>query len=114
ITIGLALVLLIVILIWKNIEIRNIRGKAEREYQALKERAIKNIISTKEEQLKLMVKPYGWAVRSEMMRGNINQVNLYALDMINERNVMLIAIANDSGMIVSSTNKKDEESLLRP
>lgn len=43
-----------------------------------------------------------------MMKGNISQLNLYALDMIKEKNFLGIAIANDSGMIVSSTNKKDE------
>ena len=108
ITIGVALVLLIGIWIWKSIEIKNIRSKAESDYQELKGQAIRGIIASKEEQLKLLAKPYVWAVRAELMKGNINQVNLYALDMIKEKNIMRIAIANDSGMIVSSTNKKDE------
>ena len=37
-----------------------------------------------------------------------SQVNLYADDMIKEKNLPLIAVANDSGITVSSTNKKDE------
>lgn len=108
IIIGIALVLLITIWIWKSIEINNIRSKAESDYQGLKEQAIKGIVSTKEEQLKLLAKPYVWAVRTEMMKGNISQVNLYALDMIKEKYFIRIAIANDSGTIVSSTDKKDE------
>jgi len=108
ITIGIALVLLIAIWIWKSIEINNIRSKAENDYQALKEQAIKGIVTSKEEQLKLLAKPYVWAVRTEMMKGNISQVNLYALDMIKEKNFQRIAIADDSGIIVSSTDKKDE------
>ncbi|MEO7489287.1 MAG: hypothetical protein ABIU77_19390, partial [Ferruginibacter sp.] len=108
ITIGIALVLLITIWIWKSIEIKDIRSKTESDYQALKEQAIKGIVAAKEEQLKVLAKPYVWAVRTEMMKGNISQVNLYALDMIKENNFMRIAIANDSGIIVSSTNKKDE------
>lgn len=108
ITIGIALLLLIGIWVWKSIEIKNIKSKAESDYQALKEQAIEAIVTSREEQLKLLAKTYVWAVRTEMMRGNINQVNLYALDMIKEKNMMLIAIADDNGMIVSSTNKKNE------
>jgi len=108
ITIGVALVLLITFWIWKSIEISNVRGKAERDHQALKEQAIKGIVTLKEEQLKLLTIPYVWAVRTEMMKGNINQINLYALDLIKEKNFQRIAIANDSGIIVSSTDKKDE------
>jgi len=108
ITIGVALVLLITVWIWKSIEISNVRGKAERDHQALKEQAIKGIVTLKEEQLKLLTIPYVWAVRTEMMKGNINQINLYALDLIKEKNFQRIAIANDSGVIVSSTDKKDE------
>jgi len=108
ITIGVALVLLITVWIWKSIEISNVRGKAERDHQALKEQAIKGIVTSKEEQLKLLTIPYVWAVRTEMMKGNINQINLYALDLIKEKNFQRIAIANDSGIIVSSTDKKDE------
>jgi hypothetical protein len=108
ITIGVALVLLITVWIWKSIEISNVRSKAESDYQALKVQAIRGIVTSKEEQLKLLAKPYVWAVRTEMMKGNISQVNLYALDMIKEENFQRIAIANDSGIIVSSTDKKDE------
>lgn len=108
ITIGIALVLLIALWIWKSVEVANVRRTAESNYQALKQQAIKSIVTSNEEQLKLLAKPYVWAVRTELMKGNINQVNLYADDMIKEKNFLLIAVANDSGIIVSSTNKKDE------
>jgi len=108
ITIGVALALLITVWIWKTIEISNIRSKADSNRQALKKQAIKSIVTSKEEQLKLLTIPFVWAVRTEMMKGNIYQINLYALDMIKEKNFQQIAIANDSGIIVSSTDKKDE------
>lgn len=108
ITIGVALVLLIALWIWKSIEVANVRKTAESNYQVLKEQAINSIVTSNEEQLKLLAKPYVWAVRTELMKGNISQINLYAGDMVKEKNFLLIAVANDSGMIVSSTNKKDE------
>ena len=108
ITIGVALVLIIAIWIWKSVEVANVRRTSENNYRVLKEQAIKSIVASKEEQLKLLAKPYVWAVRTELMNGNVSQVNLYADDMIKEKDFLLIAIANDSGNIVSFTNKKDE------
>ena len=108
IIIAIALVLLIALWIWKSVEVANIRRTAENDYQVLKEQAIKSIVTSEEQQLKLLAKPYVWAVRTELMKGNISQVNLYADDMIKEKNFLLIAVANDSGIVVSSTNKKDE------
>lgn len=81
--------------------------------RALKEQAIKGIVISKEEQQKLLAKPYVSAVRKEMMKGNINQINLYALDLIKEKNFQRIAIANDSGIIVNSTDRKMKVNLLR-
>ena len=71
ITIGIALVLLISIWIWKGIETDNIRSKAQSDYQGLKAQAIKGIATSKEEQLKLLAKPYVWAMRTELMKDNI-------------------------------------------
>ena len=108
ITIGVALLLIITIWIWKSIEINNIKAKAESVQLLIKKQAASQIIQSHESHLKLLAKPYVWAVRSEMMRGNINQLNLFANDMIKENKFQLIAVANDKGIIVSSTNKKHE------
>lgn len=108
ITIAVAIVLLAVLWIWKSVEISNVEKKAENDRQALKEAAIKQIILAHEMHLKLLAKPYVWAIRSEMMQGNIDQVNLFANDLVKEQNFQRIAVANDKGLIVSSTNKKDE------
>ncbi|MCU7549283.1 hypothetical protein OCK74_09155 [Chitinophagaceae bacterium LB-8] len=58
--------------------------------------------------LQLIAKPYVWAVRTEMMNGNMNQVHLYANDMVKEKNFKTILIVNNKGIIVSSTDKKLE------
>lgn len=104
----MAVVLLSVIWIWKVVEIRDIKNAAKRDRQNLKEDAIIKIVQSHEENLKSLAKAYVWAVRTQMMQGDINQVNLYALDLIKEKNFLQIAIANESGIIISSTNKKEE------
>lgn len=103
-----AVVLLAALWIWKNTEINNEQKEAEREKQILQERASALITNTHKEHLKLLAKPYVWAVRSELLKGNINQVNLYANEMVKEKNFQSIVVANDKGVIISSTNKKNE------
>jgi len=58
--------------------------------------------------LKLLAKPYVWAIRTEMMKGNIEAVNLYANDMVKEKNFQTLTVIDDKGMVISSTNKKLE------
>jgi len=108
IIIGVALILLIAVWIWKTVEISKIRKTAESDRQELKEQATRQLVQSNEEHLKLLAKPIIWAVRAEMMQGNISQVNLYLNDLVKEKNFQQIAIANNKGIIISSTDKKDE------
>lgn len=108
ITIGVALALIASVWIWKSAQIGNIKKDAATDRQNLKEQASRQIVQTHQEHLKLLAKPLVWAVRSEMMQGSLNQVNLFANDMVKEKNFQRIVIANDKGIIISSTNKKDE------
>lgn len=103
-----AVILIAAIWIWKNSQISNVREEAAREKQMIQNRAKTLIINSHKEHLKLLAKPYVWAVRSELMQGNINQVNLYANEMVKEKNFLSIIVANNKGIIISSTNKKNE------
>jgi hypothetical protein len=114
-TIGIAAVLLIGLWIWKAVqintlkdEVNNLKVNAVKTQKSLKAQAQQQFVQAQEEQLKLLAKPYVWAVRAELLRGNINQVNLFANDMIKQKNFQRVAIANNKGIIISSTNKKDE------
>lgn len=108
ITILIALLLIVGLWIWKSIETSNIRKNADTEQESLKQEAKGLIVRAHEHHLRLLAKPFVWAVRSEMMQGNMSQVNLYMNEMVKEKNFQRIALVNDKGVIVSSTNKKDE------
>jgi sensor histidine kinase regulating citrate/malate metabolism len=108
IIVGVAVVLLVIVWIWKGIEINNERQKAEQDQQALRTQARTMVTNTNKEHLKLLAKPYVWAIRTELLKGNISQVNTYANEMVKERNFQNIVVADDKGKIISSTNKKDE------
>lgn len=108
IIIGVALVLILGVWIWKTIQINQINKIAERDQQTLSETASRQIVQSSEEHLKLLAKPIVWSMRSEMMQGNLSQINLYINDLVKEKNFQRIAIANEKGIVISSTDKKDE------
>jgi sensor histidine kinase regulating citrate/malate metabolism len=108
ITILIGLSLAAAIWILKEVQMNNIKKDAERDRQSLQDKVAKQIIDSKKENLKVLAKPYVWAVRSEMLKGNISQVNLYANEMVKEGNFESVMVADGQGIIISSTNKKDE------
>jgi uncharacterized membrane protein YwzB len=59
--------------------------------------------------LKLLMKPLTWAVRAEMLRENMDQVNQYAYNMVKEKNFQIVIIISNTGKIISATDKKLEE-----
>lgn len=108
ITIIIGLILVSGVWIWKTVEIGKLNKGAEIKYQELQKHASTQLVQAHELHMKLLAKPFVWAVRTEMMQNNLSQVNLYMNEMVKEKNFQRIAVINDKGVIVSSTNKKDE------
>lgn len=111
ILIGVALLLLLILWIWKAMEIKGLQKSFSKSKVELHEKASEKLVQNNEMHLKLLAKPMIWALRSEMMQGNLNQVNLYLNDLVKEKNFQSIAVANEKGKIISSTNKKEEDKL---
>src|SRR5690606_29932805 len=86
IIIGIALALLLALWVWKTIEINKLKKSSEKNKIAFEEKATRQIVQSNETHLKLLAKPIVWALRSEMMQGNLNQVNLYLNDLVKEKN----------------------------
>lgn len=103
-----ALVLLVALWGWKAVQIHSIRKEAREENEKVRTTAVYAIEQNSREQLQLLTKPLVWAIRAEMLRGNMEQVNLYLQDMVKEKNFRRIDIADDKGVIVASTDKKNE------
>ncbi len=87
--------------LWKNVAVY--RAKAQ-----LTERAGQIITDQNKSLLRLAVVPLVWAVRTEMMGGNYNQINLYLTQFVKEQNVKEIVVAKPDGTIVAATDKKLE------
>ena len=84
------------------------KKEAAQQQSELQLKAIKEIIKTNEEHLRLLAKPFVWSIRTEMLQGNLSQVHLYLNEMVKENHFKNVVVANDAGKIISSTNKKFE------
>lgn len=89
--------------LWKDIQ-GNDRVKAV-EMQATTHLKTKN-----EAMLLLVCKPLIWSIRSEMLRGNMEQVNIFTTDLVREPNFQFIHLVDTEGTIIVSTDKKLEGS----
>lgn len=87
--------------LWKNVAVT--RAKAQ-----LTERAGQIIADQNRSLLRLAVVPLAWAVRTEMMAGNYNQINHYLTQFVKEQNMKGIVVAKPDGTIVVATDKKLE------
>ena len=56
--------------------------------------------------LKLVCKPLIWSVRSELLRGNLEQVDLLITELVKEKNFLSIYLVDPDGNVMLSTNKK--------
>ena len=102
----LIIILLLVIVVagmyvWKNVAVN--RATAQ-----LSEKAGRIITDQNRMFLRLAVVPLVWAVRSEMIRKNYDQINLYLNQFVKEQNMKEIVVAKPDGAIVAATNKKIE------
>lgn len=62
-------------------------------------------------QLSLMMKTFVWAVRSSMLRNNLDEVDQYFIQLVQEEGIHEIVLANENGEILVATNKKHEGQL---
>jgi hypothetical protein len=82
-TIILALIALACVYYWKNYQ-------ARKQKEAIENIATVQLMQNNVEMLKLLSKPLVWSIRSEMLRGNLEQVNIYTNDMVKEKNFRFI------------------------
>jgi len=66
-----------------------------------------------QEMLQLMAKPLVWSIRAEMLRGNLEQVNILITDMVKEKNFQYIHLVEPDGKVLLSTNKRLEGQSLK-
>lgn len=98
------------VILWivKDSQLKRVRAETAKDNQRLEREAQDAVIRAHEQQLRLLAKPFSWAVRIEMMNNAISQINLYANELVKEKNISSIIIVDLAGTVISSTDKKWE------
>lgn len=86
---------------------KEVEGNWQRK--AVVKAASEKLMENDETMLKLLCKPLVWSIRSEMLRGNMEQVNLLISDLVKGKNFLYIHLVDANGKVLLSTNKKMEE-----
>jgi len=107
-TIGILVVLLICVFVWKNIAVRNMEKTMEAQRAKLAEKSQQAITSKTHELLRLTTIPLVWVVRREMINENYDQINEYLNQFVKEPNIKQIIVVKSDGTIAVATDKKIE------
>jgi len=86
---------------WKNMAVGNVRTE-------ISKKATEVISEQNKSYLRLVSIPLVWAVRSEMIRNNYDQINQYIASFVKEKNMKELVVARIDGKVVAATNKKLE------
>jgi hypothetical protein len=86
---------------WKNMAVSKVRND-------MAQQAVKVINDRDRSSLRLVSLPFVWAVRSEMLRGNHEQVGQYLTQFVKEPGMKEILVVGPDGTALVATNKKRE------
>ena len=104
----LSLVIFIVI-VWALIKMNNMQKTARVEKQQLTKEYESRLDNLSISSMELTARVFSWAIRGEMIRQNLDQVNQYFTSFIREPDIVKIQLIDpSSGKIILSTDKKDE------
>ncbi len=101
----LLLMMLIGTYLWKNFAVSRAKAQLVRQAAAV-------ITTQNESALRLAAMPLVWAVRSEMLRGNYDQINQYLAQLVQEPNMKEVIVARTDGKVLAATDKKRESAPL--
>ncbi len=105
---GCVLLVIATLLIWKSVQTASLEKAYSQREKEMQAQFANRYAEQTAAYLKSLAKPYVWALRTEVMQGNIGQVNQYNNDMVKQRNFQSVMVADTKGLIISSTDKKYE------
>ncbi|MEI6854004.1 MAG: hypothetical protein WCL06_14255 [Bacteroidota bacterium] len=93
---------------WKQAEISKLKKQHETEIIQIRTDATNTITDNNKKNMETLTRVFSWAVRSEMLRNNLDQVNTYMTDLVKAADLNDISAIKTDGIVVLSTNKKFE------
>ncbi len=94
--------------IWKEMQLRSLQKETDKHSTEIKKQYAQLMLEMQSQDLRAIIKPLVWAVRAEMLKNNLNDINFYINELVKEQGFQFIVITDDKNLIISSTNKKWE------
>ncbi|MDR2009488.1 MAG: hypothetical protein LBQ22_03295 [Bacteroidales bacterium] len=102
-------ILLIIVIVWALISNYVNKRNTNKEIASITASSKNKIDSIRETSVKQTMLAFSWAVRSEMIRNNLDQVDQFFTSFIRESQVLKILLVDPSTQkVLLSTDKKDE------
>jgi hypothetical protein len=93
---------------WKLVAVRGLERRLAAERSASGSAQRQALSGQARELLRLTARPLAWAVRAEMLRDNLGQVDDYFREFVRERGVSSLILVGKDGKIALATNRKLE------
>ena len=105
----LLLIIILVLIVYHMIIVNSLKNEYSQKTEALKEEYTLQIDSMRIANLQQTITVFSWAIRSELSRGNLEEVNQFFLNFVKEKDVQMISLIDpDNSKIILSTDKKNE------
>lgn len=103
------LLIIIITLVYFMIKIKSLENEFAEKTDTMKKDFALQIDSMKIANLQQTIKVFSWAVRSEMNRNNLEQVEQFFSNFVKEYDILKIDLINpENAKIILSTDKKNE------
>lgn len=107
---SLLFILLIIVLSWALIKIQIVKNNSEKEVKKITEVTNQKIDSIKLASLKQTSTVFAWAIRSELIRQNLDQISQFFSSFVKQDGVIKLTLIDQNNQVILSTDKKDEQS----
>lgn len=96
----------VIIYFAKDIQINNLKKNHQKEISSLQDQARTKVSEMNRDNLISVSRVFSWAVRSEMQRGNAENVGLYMTELVRIPNIQQALYVDNNGNVVHSTDVK--------
>lgn len=108
IIIALMIIIPLVVYFWKQSEINSLKEKYDKDIKEITLKANTTIDENNAKNMENLTRVFSWAVRSEMLRQNLEQVESYMNELVKAADLTNISAVQTDGIVIKSTDKKFE------
>lgn len=112
----LLLILLLVVFAWKQIAVSSVERQMEEQAAqlettkaAIKAEAAAALAQQSEAAHRLLGSSLAWAIRGELIRNNLDQIDQYLNELVKNERIKLAVLSNQEGKILVASDKKYQD-----